>query len=69
MKQEVERRKKEESSGTDEVLESRSAKATQEESSDGKIGRPTLDDSERTSDPAKAITGKQPKPSNVEGSL
>ena len=36
--------------------------------SDGR-GRPEMDDSERSSDPAKSLTGKQPKPSNPEGSL
>lgn len=35
----------------------------------GKVGRPEMDASERTSDPLKAATGKQPKPSNPEGSL
>lgn len=71
MKQEVERRKSEEEKGVNAALESRNGKASEAESSteDGKIGRPELDDSERTSDPAKAITGKQPKPSNEEGSL
>ena len=38
-------------------------------SGQAKRGRPTMDDTERTSDPAKAATGKQPKPSNPEGSL
>lgn len=71
MKQEVERRKNEEEKGVNAALESRNGKASEAESSndDAKIGRPELDDSERTSDPAKAITGKQPKPSNEEGSL
>lgn len=32
------------------------------------IGRPTLDDSERQSDPGNSETGRQPKPSNEEGS-
>ena len=36
---------------------------------DVKVGRPTLDDDERTSDPANALRGKQPKPSNEDGSL
>lgn len=36
---------------------------------DAKVGRPTLSDEERTSDVGKAMTGKQPKPSNPEGSL
>lgn len=31
-------------------------------------GRPTLDDSERHSDPSKSITGRQPKGSNPDGS-
>ena len=39
--------------------------------SDGekKTGRPALDDSEKKSDPAKGLSGRQPKPSNPEGSL
>lgn len=36
---------------------------------EAKIGRPELDDDERTSDPANALRGKQPKPSNEDGSL
>lgn len=36
---------------------------------DAKQGRPVLPDDERTSDVGKAMTGKQPKPSNPEGSL
>ena len=32
------------------------------------VGRPTLDDSERQSDPGNSETGRQPKPSNEEGS-
>ena len=35
----------------------------------GKQGRPEMDDIERSSDPAKSMSGKQPKPSNPEGSL
>lgn len=35
---------------------------------DGEIGRPRLDDSERSSDEGNARTGAQPKPSNPEGS-
>lgn len=34
-----------------------------------KQGRPEVDDTERNSDPLKSQTGKQPKPSNPEGSL
>ena len=35
----------------------------------GKQGRPEMDDTERSSDPVKSMSGKQPKPSNPEGSL
>lgn len=38
-------------------------------SGDGKVGRPTMDDTERSSDPLKSMTGKMPKPSSPEGSL
>ena len=37
--------------------------------STGKQGRPKMDDTERNSDPAKSMSGKQPKPSNPKGSL
>ena len=37
--------------------------------STGKQGRPEMDDTERSSDPVKSMSGKQPKPSNPEGSL
>ena len=48
------------------------AKESESDSSDSgqvKRGRPTMDDSERTSDPMKSQTGAQPTPSNPEGSL
>lgn len=35
---------------------------------DTKIGRPTMEDSKRNSDPSKSETGRNPKPSNPEGS-
>lgn len=38
------------------------------EGNSGTVGRPTLDDSERQSDPANSVTGRQPKPSSPEGS-
>lgn len=38
------------------------------ESENVTIGRPTLDDSERNSDPGNSVTGRQPKPSSQEGS-
>ena len=39
------------------------------DSGQAKRGRPTMDDTERSSDPAKSKSGAQPKPSNPEGSL
>lgn len=36
--------------------------------SENPVGRPTMDDSERQSDPGNSITGRQPKPSSEEGS-
>ena len=62
---EKERREKEASDGTDKTLALRNqtAQPTQNQ------GRPELDDSERTSDPDAAQRGKQPKPSNPEGSM
>jgi len=71
MGQEVERRKAEEQKGINDVLVPPASNATTEEKSGGdeaKTGRPTLDDSERHSDPAKSVTGRQPKGSNPEGS-
>lgn len=37
-------------------------------SNESVMGRTTLDDSERNSDPSKSVTGRQPKPSAPEGS-
>ena len=62
---EVERRKKE-AEETDSVLVSREGNVAQEPS---ETGRPEKDDSERTSDPDSANRGKQPKPSNPDGSM
>ena len=36
---------------------------------ENKVGRPEMDNTERTSDPEAAMRGKQPKPSNPEGSM
>jgi hypothetical protein len=66
---EKERREKEASDGTDEVLQMRNQKSGTQSDSNQKEGRPELDDSERTSDPDAAQRGKQPKPSNPEGSM
>lgn len=61
-------REAEKAQGYDEALAPREVKASAANSS-GKTGRPTKDDSERTSDPEAAVRGKQPKPSNPEGSM
>lgn len=65
MDQEQER-KKSEAPVTSPIEKPESQESSENES---KQGRPTLDDSERTSDPMKSLTGKQPKPSSPEGSL
>ena len=71
-------REKEASDGTDEVLVPREITnaefstepdTQQNNNSTKKVGRPELDDDERTSDPDAAQRGKRPKPSNPEGSM
>ena len=72
MAQEFERRTKEDALGVTDTLTPRSCdtnKNEEEEEEPGKVGRPKMDDSERNSDPADAVTGKQPKPSSPDGSL
>jgi len=66
MDQELERKKHEQSVAIP-VENSSGQKKTDE--GKRKQGRPEMDDTERSSDPAKSMTGKQPKPSNPEGSL
>ena len=67
--QEVERKKQEISSGITEIMKPEKDKGEESPNEESAtIGRPTLDDSERKSDPAKSITGRQPKPSNESGS-
>lgn len=71
IKLEIERRKAEMSDGTDDVLSiplKNEAPEQKTQTDDAPQGRPTLDDSERNSDPAKSQTGRQPKGSNPEGS-
>ncbi|WP_418231316.1 hypothetical protein [Butyricicoccus sp.] len=66
MDQELERKKHEQ------PVESPGGKTDTQKSTDEsteKQGRPEMDDTERSSDPAKSMSGKQPKPSNPEGSL
>ena len=74
MKQEVERKKYEKANGIDEILsvEDTSSNNTSSGGNDSEAkverGRPTLDVSVRQSDPTNSQTGRQPKPSNPEGS-
>lgn len=66
MDQELERKKHEQ------PVESPVGKSDTQKDTDEptrKQGRPEMDDTERSSDPAKSMSGKQPKPSNPEGSL
>lgn len=69
---EYNRKKTEESNGYEEVFV-KPGTAAQKEDKDEKdgntqVGRPTMDDDERNSDPGKSVTGRAPKPSNEEGS-
>lgn len=76
MAQEVERKTREEVAGVHEILapsekddcKEKGVSASGGASDGGERGRPTLDDEERHSDPSKSQTGRQPKPSNPEGS-
>lgn len=70
--QEAERRKNETGeNGIDQYLVPRTQNKADEEDTEekGSVGRPEMTDEERHSDPANSMTGKQPKPSNPEGSL
>lgn len=67
-------RAEEKSDGTDETLSPRNVNGwtqTPEDNGqgDGTTGRPEMTDEERTSDPDAAERGKQPKPSNPDGSM
>lgn len=71
MKQEYDRRKNEDETGITDTLLPRENKDENDTTGngDGKVGRPSMDDTERQSDPADSLTGKQPKPSSPDGSL
>ena len=81
LEREKAQRETEASDGTDEVMVPREVTNAQiaEETTDSstnsnqdnntKTGRPELDMDERTSDPESAMRGKQPKPSNEDGSM
>ena len=64
---ERENREKEKKDGTDEAMMPREVMVNK--ASSDKVGRPEMDTDERTSDPESAVRGKQPKPSNPEGSM
>ena len=67
---EMEQREEEKKDRVDEVMVPRDVEyQNNQQDGNGKVGRPTLDDTERTSDPENAIRGKQPKPSSPEGSM
>lgn len=68
MNQEVERKKSEEDRGVHTVLAPSDKDNCQESVKSEERGRPTMDTQERHSDPANSQTGRQPKPSNPEGS-
>ncbi len=68
MKQELERKQREEMVGIHKVLAPSDKDNCQEKTNEAAKGRPTMDVTERHSDPANSQTGRQPKPSNPEGS-
>lgn len=77
MEQEKERRQAEVQNGTDDLFTPRQKDKDQSGNATGKSddgadesvrGRPTLDDTDRNSDPENSITGRAPKPSNPKGS-
>lgn len=69
---EFDQKKSEQAAGYDEVFVKPGTTVTKEEKEetdgDNPVGRPTMDDSERQSDPGNSETGRQPKPSSEEGS-
>jgi hypothetical protein len=67
---EFDKKKKEIAAGQQEVFVKPGASSNDNvgDENSGTIGRPTLDDSERQSDPGNSETGRQPKPSSEEGS-
>ena len=65
---ELEQREKEIKDGVDSIMTERGAQQASTEGTE-KMGRPEMDMDERTSDPGASERGKQPKPSNPDGSL
>ena len=72
VKYEFDQKKKERDEGYDDVFvapdKRQNTSSDNKETNDKVIGRPTLDDDERTSDPGNSETGAAPKPSAEEGS-
>ena len=70
IEQEAARKAHEKESGMTDILmpPGVSDKGKPEGERNDKTGRPRMDDDERNSDPGKAETGRQPKPSNPDGS-
>ena len=73
VKYEYDQKKKEQEEGYDEVFVAHNKKQasspeSNKSSDDVTIGRPTMDDDERHSDPGNSETGAAPKPSSEEGS-
>ena len=62
-------RETEKKDGTDKVMLPRELGNTTYVDNTTNVGRPQVEDTERTSDPESALRSKQPKPSNPEGSL
>ena len=68
--QEVERKKQETRDGVQGAPVTTKEQPASDPAEDGKgPGRPEMDDTERNSDKGDSMTGKQPKPSNPDGSL
>lgn len=70
IEQEAERRKSEIKNGYDKIFVAPAKRGDTSETSQepAVLGRPTLDVTERNSDEANSVTGRNPKPSNPEGS-
>jgi hypothetical protein len=72
IEQEVERKKREATTGVEDTLlpqEKTDSTGIPKPGNEKGPGRPEMDDTERNSDKGNSMTGKQPKPSNPEGSL
>ena len=64
---EFDQKKKEADEGYNEVFVA-PGKNNSDSENNGSVGRPTMDDDERASNPDNSVTGRQSKPSNPEGS-